>query len=192
MSCRRTVGVEGETGVSVGLASAVGAIAVLIIALNSRMSGDVVGDTGVSVGLASVVGAIAALTVAPISGVGATVACVAGAWVGKKAQDMAKSPAKERHLAKMTRFKGLPLGSRITFNVFRWSGREATESCRRACLIVQDHSYSIKFEVATGVANRKVGPALRHGPGRLSSCRPRPGNVEPGNGNRRRRSVVRR
>ncbi len=76
-------------------------------------------DNGVSAGLAS--------AVTPVCGVGATVACVAGAWVGKKAQDMAKSPAKERHLAKMTRFKGLPLGSRITFKVFRWSGREATE-----------------------------------------------------------------
>ena len=128
MSCRRTVGIEGDTGVSVGLASAVGAIAVLIIALNSRMSGDVVGETGVSVGFASAVAAIAALTVASISCVGATVACTAGARVGKKAQDMAKSPTKERHLANKTRFKGLPPGSRITSKVFRRSGREATES----------------------------------------------------------------
>ena len=141
------VGIEGYTGVSVGLASAVGAITVLIIALNSRMSGDVVGDTGVSVGLASAVAATAALTVAPISGVGATVACIAGAWVGKKAQDMAKNPAKVRHLANTTRFKGLPLGSRITFKGFKRSGQEASESFRRACDIVQERSHRIKYEI---------------------------------------------
>ena len=106
MSCRGTVDAEGDTGVSVGFASEVVTIAALIVAPISRgrRVAGVDGDTRVSVELASVVAAIAALTVAPISGVGATVASIAGAWVGNKAQDRAKSPAKERHLVNIARF----------------------------------------------------------------------------------------